>query len=245
MNKSFSRVIISYFLMATMMLSGCGKKSECELPARHVHKYTKQVTDNIEIERYMDSERLNVEGYKWNNEYIEINKIDEELYKLFRKNGLFDGINNWDYLYNVMANCHDYLQFYYEYTTIETYTTTDSKGNITTHTRPVHHSGWHSNPYDSNNTGKTRLFHHRFYGYRVINKDGKFKLEKSNAVDDIRDIIYDYSYFSENCKTLVFEEYRFSKYQLGNLHPEDFNVFNGPDLENTSLEPGIRKIREK
>ena len=82
MEKNISRQIIPYILTLSMILSGCGEKSECELPSRHVHKYTKQISDDISIERYMDDERLKVYGYNWNQEYIEINKHDEERIKI-------------------------------------------------------------------------------------------------------------------------------------------------------------------
>ena len=244
MKKNFYKRVLPYTLTIGMLFSGCGKKSECEIPTRHVHKYVKEVDDDITIEKYMEDEHLNLYGYNWNEEYIEINKVDEQLYKTLRNNSLFEGTNNWDYLYNLMATHHDYLKFYYEYTTVETYTTTDSDGNVTTHTRTVHHDGWHSNPNDSDNTGRTRLYHHRYYGYRVVYEDGKFKIERSPAVDDIRDIINDYSYFSEDCITKVYEEFKFSRKELKYLSPEDFDTFTGPNLESKELEIGYEKIKK-
>lgn len=236
--------VLPFALTATILLSGCSEKSECDIPTRHVHRYTKEISDDIIIESYFDDEHLTLwSGYNWNEDYIEINKVDEALYKLLNNKRLFDGATNWNYLFNVMASKKDYLMFYYYYTTIETYTTTDSDGKTTTHTRVVEHSGWHSNPYDSDNTGKTRLYHHRFYGYRVIYENGKFKLEQSPAVDDIREIINDYPYFSEDCVTEVYETFNFSKYELGKLSPEDFNTFKGPDLSNPDLNLG--QVRER
>ena len=242
MNKDTTKKFMSLVLLLSL-LSGCGKKSDCEIPTRHVHKYTKEITDDITIEKYLDDEHLNNYGYQWNSDYIEITKDDEELYKLLNSKGLFEGLNNWEYLYNEMASHHDYLMFYYEYYTTEIYTTTDDEGNITTHTQQVYHDGWHSNPYDSDNTGKTRLYHHRYYGYRVIYKDGKFKLEKSDAVDDVREIINDYPYFSEGCVEEVYEQFRFYKSELPFLSPEDFDTFNQPDLENKNLYTGKTRIK--
>lgn len=245
MEKNISRKIMPYVLTLSMILSGCGEKSECELPSRHVHKYTKQISDDISIERYMDDERLKVYGYNWNQEYIEINKHDEEIYKIIEKRDLFDGITNWDYLYNEMATHHDYLMFYYHYTTTETYTTTDSEGNTHVKTRTKTHSGWTDNPNRAHNTGKTRLCHHRYYGYRIIYEDGKFKLEKSPLVDDIREIIYDYPYFQEDCIEEVYKEYDFNRNELDKLSPSDFDVFEGPDLSNKTIEKVKVKTKEK
>lgn len=245
MGKNYQNKMIPYALILSMLLSGCGEKSECEIPSRHVHKYTKQTSNGITIERYIDDEHLNLSGYNWNNDYIEINKDDEKVYKIIRKNGLFDGVTNWEYLYNEMATHHDYLEFYYHYTTTETYTTRDSKGNTQVKTRTVTHSGWTTNPNRAHNTGRTRLYHHRYYGYRIIYENGEFKSEKSQAVDDIREIINDYPYFSEDCISLVYEEYKYNKSELNYLSPEDFDVFNGPDLENKNLENGKVRTREK
>ena len=245
MEKYISKKIIPYALTLSMLLSGCGEKSTCELPSRHIHKYIKQISDDISIERYISNEHLKVSGYNWTEEYIEINKHDEKIYKLIEKNGLFDGITNWDYLYNEMASHHDYLRFYYHYTTTETYTTTDSNGKTVVRTRTKTHSGWTDNPNRSHNTGKTRLYHHKYYGYRIIYENGKFKLEKSPLVDDIRDIIYEYPYFNEDCIEEVYEEYTFGKHELEYLSPTDFNVFKGPDLSYDTIEQGKTKTKEK
>ena len=241
MNKSQLSKLMAYLLSITILASGCGKKSECEIPTRHVHKYTKGFSDGTTITKYLDSEYLNHFGYNWNEDYIVINKVDEKMYD--KLSNLFLGTDNWEYLYNVMAKQEDYLMFYYEYTTIETYTTTDSDGNTTYHTRTVHHDGWHSNPYDSDNTGKTRLYHHRFFGYRLVYINGNPKLEESPAVDDIREIINDYQYFPEDCVTEVYETFKFNRLELPYLTPSDFDTFNGPDLSNKSIELENNKVK--
>lgn len=247
MNKR-KKQISALALVATMLLSGCGEKSSCEVPTRHVHRYTKEISSDITLEAYFDQEYLTFSGYNWNDDYIEINKMDEEFYKLITGNKLFEGPTNWDYLFNVMANQHDYLKFYYEYYTTETKITTDSEGNETVEEVQVHHDGWTENPYNSDNTGKTRLYHHKFYGYKVVYKNGRFSLEKSPLVDDIREIIDEYPYFSESCVSEVFETFKFSRYELGDLRPEDFNVYSHPDLSNPNLnteKPYIKTYENK
>ncbi len=233
--------IVPYMLISSMLLTGCGKKSDCNLPFRHVHLYTKDINQNISLSTYYDDEHLERSGYNWTEDYMEINKSDEKFYKALNKKDLFNGVDNWDYLYALMAGHHDYLQFYYEYQTIEVYTETDSKGNTTLHTRTVTHSGWHSNPKDSDNTGKTRLCHHRYYGYRINYINGKYEVEKSPLVDDVRQIINDYPYFAEDNTEVVCEYYRFKRSELPGLSPDDFDVFNHPDLSNTSPNLGRSK----
>lgn len=182
------------------------------------------------------------DGYEWTEEYLEINKVDEEIYKLLNGSYLFDGVTNWDYLFNQMGSYQDYLRYYYYYTTVETRVKTDSKGNTTTELETVVHEGWHSNKYDSNNTGKVRFYHHQFYGFRIIFKDGRFMLDRSPLVDDIREIIEDYPYFKEQPVSEVYETFHKSRYELFDLTPEDFNTFGHPDLSNPNLDKGVSRV---
>ena len=220
-------------LTIPFILTGCGQKSECELPSRHVHMYTKN-TNKGKITKYLDSENVIYGNYNWNKDYIEITKDDENFYRT--KGDLFEGADNWTYLYNTMlANNYDYLEFYYHYTTTSTYTTTDSKGHTTTHTQTHHHSGWSEDPTHRGVNGDVRVNHHRFYGYRIIYRNGEYVKEQSPIVDDIRDIIYDYPYFSEDCVKIVYKEYDCSRYDLAKLKVEDFNAFKKLDLSNKEL----------
>lgn len=239
------RRLISSALLLSILLSGCGEKSNCEIPTKHVHKYVKEITEDIDIERYIESEYLSNGGYKQTDEHIEITKDDEEFYQLLNRDGLFKGEVNWDFLYYQMANHHDYLKFYYEYDTVETRIVTDSEGNETVETYIEHHDGWTDNPYDSDNTGKTRLFHHKYYGYRIIKKNGRFTLDRSPYVDDIREIIDDYPYIGENSITTVFEDFYFSRWELPDLKTEDFDTFKQPNLESKELHPDENKTLTK
>lgn len=236
--------ILPFTLAGVMLLNACSEKSDCVIPTRHVHKYTKQVTDDIGIETYLDNENLQAHGYNWNENYIEINKVDEAIYKLLNSKLLFEGSTNWDYLFNYMASFHDYLKYYYYYETKRLVEEKDSEGNvISSHYVTDKHDGWTTNPYDANNTGKVRLYHHRFFGYRIVCENGKFRLDISNNVDDIRDVIREYPYFGEDCVASVYETFYFSKYDLYSLTPEDFDVFVGPNLDNPNLELGMLRER--
>lgn len=233
MDKQKKNSLISSLILGSLLLTGCGEKSECDLPTRHVHKYVKYLNDGTSITKYLDSESLYDFGYNWTSDYVLINKIDEKFYDTTED--LFLGRDNWDYLYNVMAAQKDYLEFFYEYDTVETYTETDIEGNTETKTRIVHHEGWHTNPYDSDNTGKVRLYHHRFVGYKVVYRKNRFELVASRPVDDIRQIMEEYPYFGENCVTTVYEQFKFSRWELPDLSPDDFDTFNHPDLENKTM----------
>lgn len=232
MKKFKLQKIVPFVLISSMLLTGCSKKSECNLPTRHVHVYNKNLTETVSIYTYYDDERLQRAGYTWQPEYLEINKTDEEIYRLLNSRNLFNGYNNWNYLYYEMSQKHDYLKFYYEYDTIETHTTINSDGEVETYTETVHHDGWHTNPYDSDNTGKTRLYHHVYYGYRVLYRNGKYVLDRSPYVDDVREILEEYPYVCEDGYDETYETFRFKRQELPYLRPEDFNCFNQPDLDN-------------
>ena len=234
MRKFKLQRVVPYLLISSMLLTGCGKKSECDLPTRHVHLYTKDINNDITISRYLDSEYEEMGSYTWNEDYFEITKTDEQLYNLLNSKDLFNAYDNWDYLYYEMSHNHDYLEFYYSYYTTETYTETDDEGNEVTYTEEVHHTGWTEDPTYWHNTGDTRLNHHRYFGYRVIYKNGKFELERSRLVDDVREIMDDYPYVYEKGYTEVSEDFYFPEYQLPHLSPDDFNVFDHPDLSNTT-----------
>ena len=227
---------IGLVLTLGVPLVGCAEKAECEIPESHVHLYTKDADKDIRLQTFFLGEYTNWDGYQRQDEYIKITKDDERAYD--RLNGKFLGTDNWDYLYFQMAHHHDYLRFYYEYWTTEIETYTDSDGNTQTRIKNVHHDGWTDNPYKSDNTGKVRLYHHKYYGYRLVCEEGKYRIEKSPLVDDIREIIDEYPYFDEDCVTTVYETFKFKKRELGNLTIyDDFNPFKQPDLANKELYP--------
>ena len=238
--------LLPYILASSISLSGCGAAPSCGITNnRHVHLYTKNITDDITISKYMDSEKeTDYNGYNWNQDYIEITKQDEAFYKLLKNHNLFNGLDNFDYLYYEMANNHDYLEYYYEYTTTETYTTTDSKGNVTIHTRTVTHSGWTKNQNYSNNTGKVRLCHHKYSAYKINYENGRPTLERSPYVDDIREVLQDYPYVKEDNSEVFSTTYRYTRSESKELKVEYFyDVNSHPDLSNTT--PYLNKIKEK
>lgn len=227
----------------SVILSGCGKKSDCEIPARHVHKYVKEVTEDIKIEKYLGSEKLSVGEYNWTDNIIEVTSDDLAFYKKLASKKLFAGADNWEYLYHQMITHPDYLEFYYRYNTVQTYTTTDGKGHVRVHTRVVTHSGWTTDPNRAHNTGKVRLNHYKYFGYQAVEKDGKITLEKSKEVDDVREILQDYPYVSEDSFIVVSEEHDFDKNELNSLSPYDFDTFDHPDLTNKDINLGVARTR--
>jgi len=214
-------------LLIPFFLTGCSPKSECKKEKSHVHKY---IMNSVygKVTNYIDSESLSYGNFIWTEDFVDITKDDEAFYRA--KNDLFEGKTNWNYLYNFMANQHDYLEFYYHYTTEESYT--DDDGD--THYETRHHRGWTTDPWHRGVTGELNLCHHRFYGYKIVYKNGKYVQEQSRLVDDVRDIMNEYPYFSKDCAKVVTKGYYLPTVRLDTLKPSDFNYFTGPDLTNKS-----------
>lgn len=226
--KKILSVVVALGIPITM--SGCSSKETCDIPVRHVHLYKRSFSDSIIVNKYLDSEMTVYHGYERTPEYIEITKDDESFYKTI--SGLYNGEKNWPYLFSLMKSKKDFLEFYYEYLTVETYTTIDSDGKTKVHTRMKRHGDWHTDPYDDDNTGKVRVGHYKYHGYNVIKKDGKYTRIQSTSVDDVRDIIYDYPYYEDDPTDLVYSYHDCKKSDLPKLTPEDFeNDFDHPRLD--------------
>ena len=235
------------YLTFPLMLTGCGKKAECNYPNRHAHLYVKSFDKNgidnkpITIKKYLISEYLNTNGYERKEDRINVT-TENELYLSKIKN-YFKIKDNWPYMYNLMSNYHDFIEFYYRYTTIETYVTTDSKGNTHVHTRTETHTGWTDNPYYSHNTGKFHIGHHRFRGFRIEKKyksNGRVEITlEHKSADDIRVIMKEYPYatdFDDEVE-IVYKEYNANKSELPKIRPDDprYNTFKHPYLSNITM----------
>ena len=224
------------------ILSSCSQKSDCEIKGDHAHLY---VNSDSNTKTYIYSEELHYGNYHWQNDYIPLNNDDKNFFKIKDvsanrpliqvKEAVFFGKDYWDYLFNTMKNCHDYIKFYYEYTRDEYVSMTDEDGNECGYWQTNTYSGWTTNPRDSDNTGRVRLFHHRFYGYRFYESNGEYIKKMSPLVDDIRDIIDDYPFFSDDCIEIVYKDFNFKRHELLFLSPSDFTYYKGPDLDNPEL----------
>jgi len=230
--KIMPRIVALLFV--PFILTGCGKKSDCDITTSHLHLYTKN-TEKGTISKYLDSEKLTYGNYNWNKDYIEITKEDENFYRA--KGELFVGKDNWQYLFNTMKeNSKDHLEFYYDYKTHYVVTMGSGKSRHTA-IRSSRHTGWSDDPTHRGVTGEVKVCHHRFYGYNIVLIDGEYQKVQSPLVDDIREIINDYPYFSEECVEIVDQKHDFTKNIdiLPSLKVSDFNDFTGPDLSSPEL----------
>ena len=249
MNINNIRIIkqnIIPLLFVPIILSGCGKKSDCTLPNRHIHLYKKTISvndpnnpnDDNAINRYIYGENLSVFNYKQTPNAININKDDEKYIDLIAENDLFLGSDNWNYLYDVMKkNSKDHLEYYYDYKEKKTYYEEDDDGKRTKKVKYIRHTGWSTNPYQEGNTGEIAYVHTMYFGYAIEEKNGKRKVIKSGLCEDMREIIKKYPYFSENPTEIRTVTLYFPKYRIPYVTLEDFgNPFGHPDLEHKKLD---------
>lgn len=227
--------VVPLVLALSMALSGCGEKSDCKIPSRHLHQYTHETKNGSVLQKYMESESLKKDGYDWNENYFEITQKDEELYRFINKEKLLSAEDNWDYLYNLMSENKDYLEFYYRYTTTETRTVTDEDGNTHTETYEKVHDGWTRNPNDLDNTGRYRINHYQYRGYQIVDNGKRLKKHHSEYVDDIREVIPEYPYFRLHDERVVYNEYVTWPWKLNDLNADDFDDFTRPNLSNTGI----------
>jgi len=240
--KVYKRILA--LLICPFILSGCDDYySKCDIKEMHAHKYVgvpsqyfdaRTPLSNFPVTTYLVDEQLencfsyNVEVfgnseryfytnifYKWQEESFELTEEDLEFYKV--KKELFKGDENWDYLFEFMQKHPDYLEFHYHYDDGES--TSDS---------------WYSNRSYAN-ADNVRVRHYKYFGYRIVKKDGKFVRERSPLVDDIRDIIDEYPYFCPDCYKSVYKEYKFKYSEIKNVKLQDIDEFPQPDLSNPSL----------
>ena len=243
MKKHYRKLLLPAAIISSLALAGCGEKKECEIPTSHVHKYTKNITNDITITKYLKEEYASYWDYDWNPDYLEITKDDEKFFNSSRN--LFQATDNWNYLYYLMKSKSDFLEYYYRYTTTETYTVTDSEGHTHLKSRTVIHSGWTDDPRYSHNTGEVRLGHYRYYSYSMEYKNGNYKRVRSPFVDDIREVLEDYPYCEEDCYDIVYDYFQFLTSQLPFLVLEQFDSFKHPDLSNTSIHLDSNKVLKK
>ena len=236
--------LFAYLMTGSLLLSGCAERVNCSVSSKHVHKYVKETDNGESIVRYIESEKENIDDYIRYDDYIEITNDDEQIYKLLNNHKLFFGKDNWEYLYNMMSNNSDYVEYHYDYPSVQQYKDKDIYGRTVIKKRRVRHEGWHTNPNFVYNTGEVRICHHKYFGYNIEYSNGKFRLHRSPLVDDVREIINEYPYFCEGCIEIVYEEFIANKDELNSLTANDFTTnFSYPNLDNRSVYTAKMRIK--
>ena len=242
-NHSIIPFVLSYALSAGLIIGGIlgvPHKKQCNLSSTyHVHLYTREI-GNVTIKKWLQNEN-DILYYKKNDNLLPVTSFDLKLYDKLNNYSLFDGRDNIDYINYQITQNRDYMEFYYRYT--DHYYTTDSKGHTRMHT--ITRSGWSDSPDHRGVTGQVRVYHTKYYAYNVVYNNDDFELQKSDYVDDIREIINDYPYMNENTNIEVYEDFNFPENELNNLNLDDFNPFYTPTVENNPLETSSKTLTLK
>ena len=157
------------------------KYADCHIYGYHAHKYVNE--DGLV--RYLPMEKHSYKGFKRCEEYVTLHKEQKDLIDFMVKKGLLEIQDNTDVIKRIQDNNHDYIEYYYEYTTISLVPMTVGK---TTQLMPVNkiEDGWTTNPNHSDLTGKTRLCHHEYTSYKIVVDDrGRYALEECPDKEDI------------------------------------------------------------
>lgn len=179
-------------------LTGCGKKADCEIKPYHAHKYINKGG----YTRYLDKEYLSYEGYDRQEDFLELDKDEKDLYKFYDKKDLMKIADNVDVILEQEEQNQDFVEYRYRYTTLLPILHTMHVGKTTTTYFtyiPVTHHSWTTDKNHSRLTGEERLCHYVYQGYKIEkNQHGKYVLIPSPQVDSVEEIASEYPYITKN-----------------------------------------------
>lgn len=193
MKRNLKNKLVLYGLsvIASINMSGCAKKVDCNINENHVHLYTSE--DNYST--YCDGEKeyIRIDGIPFyrDNKYKLVSTIEESFYHFLQKNNLVSIDEHYDLILKDNPKIEDYTEYQYKYKTMYMMST----GKTTIPMTQTHYS-WTTDSTDTRLTGKTRVITNGYVGYRVYyDEKGKFNVEKSGfyyTLDDLISAGYDY-----------------------------------------------------
>lgn len=211
---SLKGLALTLALVTPFMLTGCGKKAECNIEVSHAHKYVNEAG----YERYLNREHLKYEGYLRYEDYRVI-EGEEDLYKFLEKKDLMRVDDNLDLVKSIQEQQKDYTEYRYKYIYMQPIPHTRKIGKTTTTYFtyiPQTRYSWTSDPNHSRLTGETRLCHYVYVGYKVEKNDkGKYVLIPSEYVDDVTSLMDEYPYIKKKFYTVVTVDGKEADYEDG------------------------------
>ena len=200
---SLKNMVVAGLLITNVLtFSGCAKTIDCDIEGTHAHYYVNEE----DLGRYIISEKSSVSGLDRLDNYVYIDQENIELLEFVNKNDLFRIEDNKEYISNITETQEDYKEYRYSYYYLIPIPVIHSTGKTTFTTyyyipKAVH--SWTSNPDKNNLTGEERICHYVYYGYKIIQKDGNYELEKSNPVDNLNELPEGYDYIKEKFYEVV------------------------------------------
>jgi len=206
-------VLAGLMIANLFTFSGCAKEVPCsiEKPHAHLYVYSYSYDKDNPLTTYIPSEKDTVWGRTRTEQYIFINKEEEELLKFAEKRCLYRIDENRESLENIISNLDDQIEF--EYSKKVYISVGKGVSRVTKHY-------WTRDPNEENLTGNTRVCHHIFHVYKIIkNENGKYESIKSDDIDDFSNLPEGYDYIEDP----VFFEKEYVNYNK--MSEEDINEY--------------------
>ena len=147
-----------------------------------------------------------MEREEWydNIEYVDYQ--EQQLREFEKKKGLIRIEDNIEYLTELQKSEQDFLEYRYAYTYLQPVPIVHTTGKTTYTTFmyiPVTHYSWTTDENHSRLTGETRVCHHVYQAYKVVEENGKLKVVDSPQLEDILETKGEYPYFKEKVSYIV------------------------------------------
>lgn len=241
-NLKIKSGMLAIILASSLGLTGCGKKSDCEIEKYHLHRYVKNG-----MARYIEDEHLKKNGYNWTDNVVYVDEENKKIYDFEKKKKLLKIEDNEDYLERIQEQNHDFMEYRYSYIYFQPIFHTHNSGKVTYTTVtyiPVKHHSWTSDPNHINLTGETRVCHHVYSAYQIAkNEKGKYVLISSPEVDDIFTVKDDYPYIKERFVKIV-EKGTQTEVSYEDLdHDDTTNIASDEEAANYEIGKEYQKTR--
>lgn len=201
-NLKFNKRLAALALLVSLGVTGCAKKSNCDVKEYHLHRYEKEG-----VVRYIDSEKLTFEGYNWTDVIEYTDKEDKKLHEFETKKDLLRIEDNVDYIKEQQEKHEDYIEYRYAYTYLLPipHIISTGKSTITFFTYiPTTHYSWTADPNHPRLTGEERLCHYVYNGYKIEKDEhGKYVLIPSEDVEDVLTVKDEFPYMKEKFYKVV------------------------------------------
>lgn len=190
-----ARGILTFMLISIpSTLTGCGNIVDCDIKETHAHLYTNE--DGYI--RFLVDEHEFVDNFSRSDQYISLDEDEKKLNDYLKANDLLKISDNLEVLIEEKLLNEDYQEYRYTYTYMAAIPQVHSNGKTTTISYiyiPSTGKSWTDNAFHSNLTGEERTAHYVYQAYKVVlDEKGKYTLEASEYVDDLRDIMQEYPY---------------------------------------------------
>ena len=187
-------ILSSLILTSAIIMSGCVKDVECDINYSHAHYYE----DDNDLKRLVDSEKEYIGSFERKDDYVIIGSDVRSLLLFERENKLININLNEDAIKKMISQNEDFTEYKFSYLsddTIPSYNVNGQNVSINYSCEPEVCYSWTTDESHEELTGKKRVVHYMYYGYKVtIDEKGNFILKRSDAVDSLEDLPLEYQY---------------------------------------------------